>query len=137
MEGTKRCSPREFLEGESMIDEYVFISDLAKEAEIPANGILSRTIYDDDQIKVLLFGFDRGQELSEHTAAMPAVLHILQGEVFLTLGRDEMVTASGAWACLPPQLPHSVRAKTPVLMLLILIKGGKRKFSEKSTEGKK
>jgi len=29
---------------------------------------------------VVVFGFAQGEELSEHTASMPAVLHFLQGE---------------------------------------------------------
>jgi hypothetical protein len=44
---------------------YTHILDLAKEAEPPADGILSRTIFQDDQIKAVVFGFGQGQELSE------------------------------------------------------------------------
>ena len=36
---------------------YTHILDLAKEAEPPADGILSKTIYQDDQIKAVAFGF--------------------------------------------------------------------------------
>ncbi len=43
----------------------------------------------------VLFGFAQGEELSEHTASMPAVLHFLQGEAKLTLG-DDTVEASPA-----------------------------------------
>ena len=51
-----------------MTTTYTHILDLAKESEPPADGILSRTIYQDDQIKVVVFGFGQGQELLEHTA---------------------------------------------------------------------
>jgi hypothetical protein len=54
------------------------ISDLAREAQPPAKGILSRTLYNDDRLKAVLFGFAQGEELSEHTASMPAVLHSLR-----------------------------------------------------------
>ena len=36
---------------------YTHILDLAKEAEPPADGILSRTVIQDDQIKAVVFGF--------------------------------------------------------------------------------
>src|SRR6478752_3940340 len=67
---------------------YKLISDLAKEAQPPDKGILSRTVHNDDRLKAVTFGFAQGEELSEHTASMPAVLHFLQGEARLTLGDD-------------------------------------------------
>jgi quercetin dioxygenase-like cupin family protein len=106
-----------------MTTNYVFYADLLKEVDIPKDGILSRTIHQDDQVKVLVFGFDTGQELSEHTASMPAVLHFLQGEARLTLGENTMEVGIGAWVHMPPNLAHSIYAKTPVVMLLQLLKG--------------
>ena len=43
-----------------MTTTYSHILDLAKEAEPPADGILSRTIFQDDQVKVVIFGFGQG-----------------------------------------------------------------------------
>lgn len=105
-----------------MESTYTFVPDLMAQ-EIPADGILSRTLYDDERAKVVLFAFAAGQELSEHTASMPAVLHQLRGEARWTLGADAMQVTAGAWVLMPPQLPHSIRTETPVLMLLTLLKG--------------
>jgi quercetin dioxygenase-like cupin family protein len=105
-----------------MKPEYTYIDDLAKQVDIPADGILSRTLYADEQVKVVLFGFGAGQELSEHTASTPAILHIVQGEARLTLGDDSMEAQAGAWVHMPPELKHSIYAKTPVVMLLLLMK---------------
>jgi quercetin dioxygenase-like cupin family protein len=107
-----------------MNSSYTYIADLAKQVDIPADGILSRTLRDDEQVKVVLFGFGAGQELSEHTASMPAILHIVQGEARLTLGDDSLEAEAGAWVHMPPELRHGVYAKTPVVMLLLLIKPG-------------
>jgi len=109
-----------------MNSDYTYIADLANQVEILADGILSRTLYMDDRVKVVIFGFDRGQELSEHTASMPAILHILQGEARLTLGADSMPARPGTWVHMPAQLRHSLYAETPVVMLLLLIKTGKQ-----------
>jgi quercetin dioxygenase-like cupin family protein len=62
------------------------VSDLAKEVQPPAKGILSRTLFSDDRLKAVALDFAPGEELSEHTASMPAVLHFLQGEAKLTPG---------------------------------------------------
>ena len=40
-----------------MTNSYTHILDLSKEAEPPADGILSRTIFQDDFVKAVVFGF--------------------------------------------------------------------------------
>jgi quercetin dioxygenase-like cupin family protein len=101
---------------------YTHVSDLAKEVQPPDQGILSRTLFSDDRLKVVLFGFAQGEELSEHTASMPAVLHFLQGEANLTPGDDTLEARPGTWVHMAKGLRHSIRAKTPVVMLLLLVK---------------
>jgi len=105
-----------------MTTTYTHINDLAKEAQPPEKGILSRTLYNDDRLKAVLFGFAQGEELSEHTASMPAVLHFLQGEAKLTLGDDTVEATPGTWVHMPKGMRHSIQAKTPVVMLLLLLK---------------
>ena len=86
--------------------DYTFVADLATQIEIPPDGTLSRTLHRDDQAKVVLFAFDAGQELSEHTAARPALIHVVRGRFRLTL--------NGA---------HALRAETPAVMVLTLLGG--------------
>lgn len=87
---------------------------------IPPDSILSRTIYQDSALKTILFGFQPGQELSEHTAAVPAVLHFLQGKAALELGGEARSAQAGTWVRLPANLPHSIMAEEKTLMLLML-----------------
>jgi quercetin dioxygenase-like cupin family protein len=105
-----------------MTADYTLICDLAKETQPPPSGILSRTLYNDNRIKAVIFGFGQGEELSEHTASMPAVLHFLQGEAKLTLGKDQCEATAGTWVHMPAGLCHGIQAKTPVVMLLMLLK---------------
>lgn len=105
-----------------MTSSTVRIEDLsAALPEIPPDSIVSRTFYTDEQLKAILFGFAPGQELSEHTAARPAVIHFLQGTARLTLGGQETTARPGTWVHMPAHLPHSVHAETPVVMLLYLV----------------
>ena len=101
---------------------YTHFSDLAKEVQPPDKGILSRTLFSDDRLKAVAFGFAQGEELSEHTASMPAVLHFLQGEAKLTLADDTLEAKAGSWVHMPTGLRHSIQARTPVVMLLLLVK---------------
>ncbi len=89
--------------------------------DIPTDTIVSRTFHSDDQLKAILFGFAPGQELSEHTSARPAILHFLSGEARLTLGEDVSMAQAGTWVHMPAHLPHSVKAETAVLLLLLLL----------------
>jgi quercetin dioxygenase-like cupin family protein len=101
-----------------------YIENLVAEVNVPSDGILSRTLHNDDRLRVVLFGFAPGQELTEHTSKMPAVLQLLEGDAHLKLGTDEFDAGAGAWAYMPPELPHSVLAKSRVVMLLLMLKGG-------------
>ena len=89
---------------------------------IPADSIVSRTVLDTDQIKAVAFGFAQGQELSEHTASMPAVIHFLKGDAHVVLGKQEIDAVPGTWVHMPASLSHSITAKTEMVMLLILLK---------------
>ena len=101
---------------------FTLIDDLlAQLPEIPPDSIVSRTFYSDDRAKAILFGFAADQELSEHTAARPAILHFLQGQARLILGSHATTAGPGTWVHMQPNLPHSVFAETPVVMLLYLM----------------
>ncbi|MCA9330483.1 cupin domain-containing protein, partial [Candidatus Saccharibacteria bacterium] len=73
-----------------MTDEYTLYEDLGNLVDaIQLDSIVSRTFYKDDQLRAILFGFDAGQELSEHTSSQTAVIQIIQGEATITLGDDK------------------------------------------------
>lgn len=106
-----------------MNQPYFVCNDLASQLpELAADSIISRTIYRDEQIRTILFAFAAGQELSEHATSFTAVLHFLQGEAHVTLGTEEIEAKAGSWIRMAPNLKHSVYAKTPVQMLLTMIK---------------
>lgn len=105
-----------------MSSAFTYLADLAQEAKPPADGILSRTLYNDEQVKAVLFGFGAGQELSEHTATMPAVLQFLSGEASLTLGDETLEAKAGTFVHMPAGLRHAIRSRTPTVLLLLLLK---------------
>ncbi len=103
--------------------DYVLHEDLAALVEIQPETITSRTFHKDERARVVLFAFDAGQELTEHTSAHAAMIQILQGKARIALGDDVHTLSEGAWLYMPPQLPHSVYAETPLKMLLTLLEG--------------
>ena len=106
-----------------MDNQFVFVNDLSSYAQAPPDGILSRTLQNDEISKVILFGFAPGQELSAHHAPYPATIQFIEGEASLLLGTERMEVSAGAFAYMTPNLEHGIKAKTKVVMLLTMVKG--------------
>lgn len=105
-----------------MQESYIFVQDLKAHVQVPENGILSKTLQNDDRSKVIQFCFAPGQELSAHTAPFPATLYFVKGEATLKLGADEQQATEGTFVYMAPQLEHGIRAKNEVIMLLTMVK---------------
>ena len=95
--------------------------DLAAEAPFPARGILSQTLSNDDGVELVLFAFAAGEQLSPHTSARAAIIHILGGTASVTLGTQTHEATAGFWARMPARTEHAIVAKTPLVMALYLL----------------
>jgi quercetin dioxygenase-like cupin family protein len=105
--------------------EHTYFEDIAAAAtEIPVDSILSRTVHRDDRLKAIVFAFAPGQELSEHTASVPAIIHFLEGEADLTVGDSRYDARPGTWVRMDANVTHSIVARTPVKMLLLMLSNG-------------
>jgi quercetin dioxygenase-like cupin family protein len=107
-----------------MSDDTTVFTDIADEVEIPPDGTLSRVLYKDDRLRLVVFAFDAGQELTEHTASIPAVVQVVRGRFAITLGAESVEAVPGTWIRMPANLRHSVRALEPSVMLLTMLPGG-------------
>lgn len=106
---------------------YLLIDDIANLlVDVPDDSIISRTIHKDEHSNVVLFAFATGQALSEHTAASSAIIQILSGEAVISLGEESYEAHAGTWIHMQARLPHSVVAKTPLIMLLIMLQKNNR-----------
>ena len=100
---------------------YELYRDLLAEAPIPARGILSQTLSNDDGIELVLFAFAAGEALSEHTSSRPAIIHVLAGEATVTVGDDAHAAVPGTWVRMQAGARHSITARTPLVMALYLL----------------
>lgn len=108
-----------------MKQDYVLIEDPANLiGSIQPDSIISRTFFKSEQLKGIVFGFDVGQELSEHTSSQAAIIQIVQGEAAVTLGEDRHELCAGSWVHMPPHLKHSIYAKTSLMVLLLMLGKG-------------
>ena len=59
----------------------------------------------------VLFSFDAGEELSEHTAAMPVFVQTLEGRLKVTGNGRTVDLVPGGLAYFPTRIPHAVYAE--------------------------
>jgi len=95
---------------------------LASLVDYAADSIVSKTILDKKAGTLTLFGFDKGQKLSEHTAPYDAVVQVLDGSAELTIGGDAVRVGAGEIIIMPANVPHSVNAVEKFKMLLTMVR---------------
>ena len=64
--------------------ELGYIEDLGDMISVQEGSTVSRTVMQKAGGNVVLFSFDTGEELSEHTAAMPVFVQTLKGRLKVT-----------------------------------------------------
>ncbi len=99
-----------------------YVADLRAEVSIPADGILSRTVHSDERTTLTIFGFEAGQELTEHTSARAAIIEFLVGSGDIDLDGETHPVGPGTWVAMPPGMRHAIRAATPLVMSLVLLR---------------
>ncbi len=96
--------------------------NLKEDVQYSDSSVVSKTIIDKKTGTITLFGFDKGQALSEHTAPFDAVAHIIDGRAEIAVGGEKQELKKGEYIVMPADVPHSVRAPERFKMLLIMIK---------------
>jgi len=103
---------------------YTLIPDLEAEASVPERGIHSQTLSEADGVELVLFAMAAGEKLSEHTAARPAIVHVLRGEGELVVSGDVHRLQPGAWLRMAPRTAHAISAAAPLVFALYLLPAG-------------
>ncbi|HEY7333188.1 MAG TPA: cupin domain-containing protein [Candidatus Limnocylindria bacterium] len=105
-------------------DAYTFLPDLLAEADLPGRGIHSQTLSKADGVELVLFAMAAGEQLSEHTSARPAIIHVLSGEGQLVVDGDEHRLEAGSWLRMAPRTAHAIVAGSPMVFALYLLPTG-------------
>lgn len=97
------------------------LPDLAALVDVSEGSTVSRTVLKAEGVRLVLFSFDTGEELSEHTAAMPVLLQVLDGRLQVSSGDQTVELGPGGVVHLPTRAPHTVVALAPTRMLLTML----------------
>jgi quercetin dioxygenase-like cupin family protein len=97
------------------------LSDVSSLVEIQPDATVSRTVLQAEGARVVLFSFDTRQVLTEHTAAVPALLQVLGGHLRITADGRTVDLFPGGLIHFAARLPHAVEAVEPSRLQLTML----------------
>ena len=89
--------------------------------EVAAESTVSRTVLKGEGVRVVLFAFDAGQELTEHTAAVPILLQVLDGRLRVGADGEQVELLPGGLVHIGSRVPHDVLALESSRMVLTML----------------
>ncbi len=105
-----------------MDSDKAIVTDLEAMVDVAEQGIVSKAIVENEHHKLIHFTLAAGQELSEHTASVPAVIQILQGRGTVVLGGETYEGRPGMLYYMPAELKHAVVADEDLVFLLTMFR---------------
>ncbi len=84
--------------------------------------IVSKSIMDEQNGRVSLFAFAKGEKLSPHKAPFDALVQVLEGEAEIIIDDKSYQVTAGKSIIMPANIMHAVNAHQNFKMLLTLIK---------------
>ncbi|MGA2533064.1 MAG: cupin domain-containing protein [Candidatus Aminicenantales bacterium] len=85
-------------------------------------AVVSREIVRGKAGTVTAFAFDKGQQLSEHTAPFDALVVGVDGAAGITIGGQVHPLKTGEMIIMPAGIPHALKAVARFKMMLVMIK---------------
>lgn len=103
-------------------DESLVVSGLADDLPITTAATTSRSLVDNDRVRVVAFSLDTGEQLTEHTATMPVVVQLIAGAMRFDLAGQSHQLRAGDCVYLAANEPHSLEALEPSRLSLVMIR---------------
>lgn len=91
---------------------------LADLVEYCPGQVVSKTLVQNELVSMTIFSFDKGEEISSHSAGGDAMVTVLDGTGKFTVGGVEYVLEAGETLIMPKDIPHAVFGLKRFKMLL-------------------
>lgn len=88
--------------------------------EYQTGQVVSKTLVQNDKVSMTIFSFDKGEEISSHTAGGDAMVTVLEGTGRFTVGDDVFLLQVGETLIMPKGIPHAVYGEEAFKMQLIV-----------------
>jgi quercetin dioxygenase-like cupin family protein len=96
--------------------------NFAEKVDYSPEGIVSKQVIKKEKGNITLFAFDKGQQLSEHSAPFDAMVQVLDGQAEILINRVPYKLLAGQAIIMPANIPHALNAVEKFKMLLTMIK---------------
>lgn len=96
------------------------VIELKNAVEYREGQIVSKTLVQNEKVSVTLFSFEKGEEISTHTACGDAMATVLDGVGKFTVDGNERIVKSGETIIMPKDIPHAVYGEERFKMILIV-----------------
>jgi quercetin dioxygenase-like cupin family protein len=103
--------------------QHSAVYTLKESVDYAAGSVVSKIVTKNEAGNLTLFAFDKGQNLSKHSAPYDAVIQILEGSAKVTIDEKEFTLCENQMIVMPANIPHAVDAEERFKMMLIMIKG--------------
>src|SRR5690348_569220 len=92
---------------------FTFVAGAAQMADYEDGRVKPVTVLKATGANVVVFAFDTGSALPEHTALQPVLLQALEGRLSVRLDSADIILQPGDLLHIEPNTPHSVDAAEP------------------------
>lgn len=97
---------------------------LKEEVLYVENQVVSKTLTQTSNVSITLFAFDKGEEISTHSAPGDALVYVTEGQVTITIGdNDPVIVSEGEMILMPANTPHGLVANERFKMMLVIVNG--------------
>ncbi len=94
---------------------------LKNQINYEAGKVINKTLVQNEHVKVLLFSFDKGEEIGTHESGGDAFVTCLDGVGKVTIDGNEYELHEGESIVMPARHPHSVYGQEKFKMLLVVV----------------
>ena len=94
---------------------------LKDQVEYQDGQVVSKTLAQNEHVRVTLFSFDKGEEISTHESGGDAFVTCLDGVGKVTIDGEEYILKEGDSIVMPAKHPHAVYGQEQFKMLLVVI----------------
>ena len=98
------------------------VHELKQSIDYSAGSTVSKIVTKNQCGSTTLFSFDKGQNLSEHTAPFDAIAIILDGKCEISIAGKPNSLSEGQMIIMPANIPHALEATEAFKMMLIMMK---------------
>jgi quercetin dioxygenase-like cupin family protein len=96
--------------------------NLMNDSEYQNGSVVSKVLLKKTSGNVTLFAFDKGEQLSPHSAPFDALVQVLDGTAEIMIGDKIHELFAGEIIIMPANIIHAVKAKEKFKMMLTMLK---------------